>query len=126
MTTGHRIETYELLTKEPMPCRHMPLVALSLVLVRGTPESALARNCERGAFWQPRRGTLRDGGPGRHGRAPRRDASMRAAKTPGHAGSRRGLGSAQGWVASRGTAPREIVRGGRFGLGRRGFITCNA
>ena len=26
MITGHSVETYEFLTKEPMPCRHMPLL----------------------------------------------------------------------------------------------------
>ena len=26
MTAGHSVETQEFLTKEPMPCRHMPLL----------------------------------------------------------------------------------------------------
>ena len=26
MTTGHSVETQEILTKEPVPCRHMPLL----------------------------------------------------------------------------------------------------
>ena len=35
MTTGHSVETQELLTKEPTPCRRMPLLNLCSSEVRG-------------------------------------------------------------------------------------------
>ena len=39
MTTGHRVETLEFLTKEPMPCRHMPW-PITYVALKGIIPSA--------------------------------------------------------------------------------------